>query len=534
MADKKRDKDVLTEEVAIKVPAGNGGGETLVAAVRAELGESHPREISPVRLVEPGIDTTSDEAFWAKIRTRTDAVNVKHLSEFLDRAMRADGGVERQEIDDAVRQRPLPFPHVDAYNYLKVATEVFLMKNVGVRETSKHNVQSDGRLLEQEFEVEPVLGGKSAFAEERHEAREFEGEMKEDQRLRDEPDEPQMSERQIQKLYAKYTGDNKIIPYLDIIRLKLKDVRLVKNNDLSTRCYGILRDKLTNPCMIELIWSYWQEEGMLVQAMNAITMRFQNRKGPGARDPLANLELDALRPLNNLLWGFVQDEQHRLSVVRRAYEYDHHYGITLHGKAVPSIRPADSRSRFLEAFHRLLYLCSEFYKQLDDMTIRADGFPVMNALKEVHLLLTQGGHNQYGDLPWTARQEMLMQQWILSRPEMREFIPGRVMVAYPEAWMDRVDAMKSLQGWTDTTVTHFRDLATFGEQLLLGIRYGAWSTVIFPQQAANWARFWRPEIQGYTHAYRAATGVDLTNRTDVDNTPPSILLRRRLAAQSRA
>ena len=62
----------------------------------------------------------------------------------------------------------------------------------------------------------------------------------------------------------------------------------------------------------------------------------------------------------------------------------------------------------------------------------ADGFPVLNALSEVHLLLTQGAHNQYGDLPWTARQEMLMQQWLLARPEMREFLPRRIMVDYPE------------------------------------------------------------------------------------------------------
>ena len=46
----------------------------------------------------------------------------------------------------------------------------------------------------------------------------------------------------------------------------------------------------------------------------------------------------------------------------------------------------------------------------------ADGFPVLNALREVHLLLAEGAHNQYGDLPWTARQEMLMQQWLLARP----------------------------------------------------------------------------------------------------------------------
>ena len=55
---------------------------------------------------------------------------------------------------------------------------------------------------------------------------------------------------------------------------------------------------------------------------------------------------------------------------------------------------------------------------------------MLNALKETHLLLTEGAHNQYGDLPWTARHEMLMYQWILSRREVREFLPTRTMVAY--------------------------------------------------------------------------------------------------------
>ena len=66
-----------------------------------------------------------------------------------------------------------------------------------------------------------------------------------------------------------------------------------------------------------------------------------------------------------------------------------------------------------------------FFKEDDDTTVIADGFPVLNALKEVHLLLAQGAHNQFGDLPWTARAEMLIQQWLLARPEMREFLGGR-------------------------------------------------------------------------------------------------------------
>ena len=124
--------------------------------------------------------------------------------------------------------------------------------------------------------------------------------------------------------------------------------------------------------------------------MNAISRRFQNVRAPGDRDPLAHLEIDPLRPLNNLLWGYIQDEQNRLTVKRRAYEYDHHYGLTLYGKAVPPLRPADSRSKFLEAFHNLLHRCSIFYKEDNDTTVIADGFPLLNALKEVHLLLAAG------------------------------------------------------------------------------------------------------------------------------------------------
>ena len=95
----------------------------------------------------------------------------------------------------------------------------------------------------------------------------------------------------------------------------------------------MLTARTDTPCLLELIWSYWHEEGMLVQAVNTLTRRFQNLRAPGDRDPLAHFELDPLRPLNNILWGYIQDEQHRLSLNRRAYEYDHHYGMTLIGRA---------------------------------------------------------------------------------------------------------------------------------------------------------------------------------------------------------
>ena len=257
---------------------------------------------------------------------------------------------------------------------------------------------------------------------------------------------------------------------------------------------------MNRPLLIELIWSYWMEEGMLVQTMDAVGQRFQNTRGPAGHDPLTNLEIDPLRPLNNLLWGYVQDEPNRLSIRRRAHEYSHQYGLTLSGAATPGTQPKDRRSKFLEAFHNLLY-----------QTLAGEASPPLNSLREVHAVLAQGAHNQFGDLPWTARVEMLVTQSILSRPEIYDFLGVRGIDARREPWERTVDVMKTLQGWSDVPVSHFRDLAVNSEQLLLSIRYGDWITGT-EDSVRKWASYFRPEIQGYVHAYRAVTGVDLTSR----------------------
>jgi hypothetical protein len=122
---------------------------------------------------------------------------------------------------------------------------------------------------------------------------------------------------------------------------------------------------------------------------------------------------------------------------------------------------------------------------------------------------------------------MLLGQFILARPEIRDFLQSRVMVPYKEAWMAQVDAMKALQGWTDVTVTHFRDLGVYGEQLLLSIRYGDWMDVNDENSAKNWARYWKREIEGYIHATYSATGADLTNPNSLDGTIPALLLQQR-------
>jgi hypothetical protein len=328
---------------------------------------------------------------------------------------------------------------------------------------------------------------------------------------------------------------NRLLPYID--RVAGAYLSLAEDTRVSF-CEAAPLSKFT-PCCIELIWSYWHEEGMLVQAINAISLRFQNKRTGTGRDPLAHLELEPLRPLNNILWGYIQDEHHRLTVARRAYEYQHEYGLTLYGKAVPALNPADVRSKFIEAFHNLLHTASVYYRDLSNRFVVPDSFPLLNAIKEVHLILAEGAHNQFGDLPWTARVEMMIQKWMLSRPEIEKFLGGRAMVPYPERWMGVVDQMKTLQGWTDVSTRHFLDLAELGERLLLSIRWENWSETTTTLSIENWALIWRDAIQGYIHAYRAVTGVDLaassnTVRLSADSyTQPSTLLRNRLAAQRR-
>ena len=465
----------------------------------------------PVQLQRTQLPPQAAQTFWALVRHRT--IDFNRYKTFIDSVMCCTEPLPKQrkvacdkETDLDLR---LPFPGVRAYNLLKLATELYLMQECGVV-----NFSSDAKQEEFISDYNTEID-----AETDRMGRRLTG------------DNVLSVAREEYLVALEGEVDPTVLPYFKVIRDKLKEIPLKGPNEAVPNCYGILRTKLSDPCLLELIWAYWHEEGMLVQAINAISRRFQNLRSTAANDPLGNLELDPLRPLNNLLWGYIQDEQHRLTLTRRTYEYDHHYGLRLIGKAVPDLRPADSRSKFLEAFHHLLFACTIFFQQDDDTTVISDGFPILNALREVHLLLAQGAHNQFGDLPSNARQEMLIQQWLLARPEMREFLRGRIMVPYPEPWMDVVDHLKKIEGWTDISAREFRDLGVFGEQLLLSIRFDNWGSYNDANIAKSWARYWRQEIQCYIHAYRAVTGADLSQEP-VNATMPALLLQRRLGVQT--
>jgi hypothetical protein len=332
---------------------------------------STPQSAQSVTLERSANPPTNDLPLWVVIRKSAHSLSFDSYSRFMDLVLCKSGGEHDlhksvAEFGQLRQRRFLPYNDMDAYRLLKVATEAFVVVNCAI---AAENSLQDFNFTREELNHLKDWVDLSDPTFSTHDLKELWQHSLHDVRLN-----------------ASRFGDSKqsesvkTILYLKLIRDKLPDVRL-KNSifaaedaeaDLPEQCYGILTRKLTRPCLLELIWSYWHEEAMLVQSMNAISMRFQNIQSQDGHNPLAFMEIDPLRPLNNLIWGFIQDEQHRLSVIRRTYEYDHHYGLTLQGKAVPSMHPADSRSRFLEAFHNLLYLTSVFFKEDDDTTFKAE------------------------------------------------------------------------------------------------------------------------------------------------------------------
>lgn len=431
----------------------NQGGPNvnLLAVVPFELETKSAIQTSIVRLERANIDETPDLNFWEKIIETN--LDFNQYKEVMDRVLFY---TDPEKGSDLINYLPpqikkrLPFVGAEEYSLLKFVTYEYMRKSLKITEAQNYFGGNNGRLPYYDEVVDDV------------------------DEIIDEVNG-----------YKAVDGTGHINTFTD---KRLERI----------------------PC-IELIWSYWMEQGMLVQSMNAISLRFQNVKGIREVEPLGRFDTSPLRALSHILWGYIQDEQHTVSLSRRVNEYDHEYGLNLLGRAVPQLRTVDTRSKFLEAFHNLLTKCAIFYKEIDDTTRKPDGFPIYTSLKELHLLLAEGNHNAYQNLTWTVRQEMMVQQYILARNEMREFLGGRPMMPYQERWMDKVDTMKMLQGWDPTSIIHYYDLAYCGEKVLLGIRYGNWNNVgIGANSASNWAVAFRNLVQKYIHAYQTVSGVDLS------------------------
>ncbi len=443
---------------------------TIENSVDVHLKSFNFKEPLEIKLTPNTGGPTSDQSFWDVINSHR--IDFNHYRNFIDDIMTFDTNSENTDVvsgegpvskskkeshfkysfgEKRADTKRLPFNRVEAYSLLKFATEKYVENAYNL--TDFLNNDSDD-------------GGKFDL--------------------------------------AGYLGKDKITPYYDLIKAKIREYFIRDNKQEA----GFLKAD-ADTTLIELIWSYWYEEGGVNQTMAALSRRFQNIKN-GFKDPLLNFALDPLRPLNNILWGYIQDAQHRLTATRRNYEYTSEYDLFVMSTMKPGFNPADRRSKFLQSFHRLIYEATEYFIQSDNTTIRPDGFKLLNALRDTHRIISEGMHNQYSNLPKVARIEMLIEQWILSRSEIREFLGGRIMVPYEEPWMDRVDSMKALQGWDNTSISFYRDLAVYGEKIILGIRYGNWTNITRRDHATNWADAFRDAIQRYIHSYYTVTGIDLS------------------------
>ena len=245
---------------------------------------------------------------------------------------------------------------------------------------------------------------------------------------------------------------------------------------------------------------------MLVQTLNAIARRFQNRRTgrTGATRWPSSRSIRCARS-SNLLWGYVQDEPpaHRAPPRLRVRPPVRPDAATAGRSRELRSRPTAARSS-----SRRSTTCSTWPRVLQGGR-RHHGhrrrLPAAERAAGDHLLLAEGAHNQFGDLPSDGAGRDADQQWLLARPEMRDFLAA---------------GHGPVQGALDGPGRHDEDAAGLdGHQRHALPRPGRFrraDPAVHPlrrldrrsttRTAANWARYWRPEIQSYMHAYRAATG----------------------------
>jgi hypothetical protein len=471
IVDRNEGPDQVRARASREVPVADPDVQTIGGHIRVSMDRtpSHP---------------TLDEALWAVIHERTEAISFDRYYAFIRRVFSLDGREGAHE-ELSRRLNDLGTRGIEAYRTLKELTELFLLTESGAR-----------------AHPEPLLASARGIGREREYSRE-----------------------EIEENLNKYLRDGEL-PYI----ARVIDAAF-PYFDQEGRGYDRLRRRLfRQPLFIELYHELCLEHGMLMRTMEAVSQRFQNVRGNGARDPLAALEIDPLRPLGDVIWHWIQNEPLRLTPKRRIAEYHHGYGHTVIGDDMPGLRTADVRTSFPEAFSILLSQCEIFYKEDNQTTVIADAFPVLNSLKEVHQILAMGAGNAAPQLTFTARVETLLMQLMLAQPELRSFLRTRIMVPYEEPWMGQVDSMKELQGWQQPSITHYRDLAHFGERLLLSIRLGDW-TAGDEASARNWLRHHKNAVRRYTHAHRAVTGIDLTNPMVVASMRPTLSLESRPSLQ---
>lgn len=480
-------------------------------------------KVVKVALQRPDQHPSRDQALWLSLSNSSRAQSFQRYEDFINRALflatqppleAKDDGAEAdaalagagdvRDVASELSQWPLehlqpPVFGVQAYEMLDLATRIFLLFNAGVvRQTA------DGIDVIAPDLIDPE---------------------REEQRLGFPVDATSL-----RSALLAYFGTNLALPYFERIIANLPVMPTEET----------VKHRIQYPLVIELIKLYYWEEGYLMRTMSELEKQFTAERSPTGRNPLANFDLHPLLNESHLFFGYVQSKYRRLTRARRNAEYKRQYEIALSGEGMPKLSAADGRSNVIKALNDLVYEAALFYRDDADTTRIADGYKVMLAIQGLQLLLAQRASNQFNSLNIELMVQMMIVQYILSRPNVIQFLQGPPMVAYAAPWQRAVEAMMKLQGWDNVSVSHYSTLADAADLILSGVRLGDWMHRDTTQdQAENFVRYFMPQFKAYANSYKAVTGLDLTadvtdarDAADRSAPPSTLIMRRRRAGRT--
>src|SRR5262249_36135858 len=141
--------------IALRERGTRFGDATAQLVVTAPPSLPVPVPVTMTRAFEP---LTNDQALWSVIRATTEALSFNNYKRWVDTILCPEDNPDMTALakgtrDDVVAmaaRRALPFPDVDPYRVLKVATEVFMQMNCGVLMTRDFPLDLDDRDLQEE------------------------------------------------------------------------------------------------------------------------------------------------------------------------------------------------------------------------------------------------------------------------------------------------------------------------------------------------------------------------------------------------
>lgn len=231
-----------------------------------------------------------------------------------------------------------------------------------------------------------------------------------------------------------------------------------------------------DPEALELFWGFWIDAPRVDAAVAQLRRR---RKRPD--DPTVSA----------LLAGMEKDPD-RADLARRLAAYTGAYGL-----------PADARerpaaARFPVAFATLLELAEGFYAHRGDAYATESERRLLLALADVAGRLTEGTHSP--TLVAALRRDLVLSVYTLYLAEPR--VPhGREEAPRDERWETALDELAALNSWPQPPARTYSRLAHLGERILRSIRSVDWGTEGSVEKAADWALFWREDIELYSLAF---------------------------------